>query len=205
MTRPSRSGRRRWSGRAVRSSPAPGPRPASRRPSWTLRPWLPTRRMLRHLDERRPGAYRAGYGEARAGPSVSAELSVAVDTVRACRLDRRSRDRAGGKRGRADMPLTVQQVIKLIEADGWTLVRVRGQPSSLRPRNQAGCRDRARQAEPGLARRYRAQHPEAGWDQREAVVSTYAIIIERAGNGGYGAWSPDLPGCVALGDTEGAR
>ncbi|GGM56048.1 HicB family protein [Longimycelium tulufanense] len=31
---------------------------------------------------------------------------------------------------------------------------------------------------------------------------TYAIIIERAEDGGYGAWCPDLPGCVALGDTE---
>ena len=33
-------------------------------------------------------------------------------------------------------------------------------------------------------------------------MSTYAIIIERADDGGYGAWSPDVPGCVALGDTE---
>jgi predicted RNase H-like HicB family nuclease len=33
-------------------------------------------------------------------------------------------------------------------------------------------------------------------------VTTFAIIIERAEDGGYGAWSPDLPGCVALGDTE---
>jgi predicted RNase H-like HicB family nuclease len=32
-------------------------------------------------------------------------------------------------------------------------------------------------------------------------VSTYAIIVERADDGGYGAWSPELPGCVALGDT----
>jgi predicted RNase H-like HicB family nuclease len=29
----------------------------------------------------------------------------------------------------------------------------------------------------------------------------YVIVIERAGDGGYGAWAPDLPGCVALGDT----
>lgn len=30
----------------------------------------------------------------------------------------------------------------------------------------------------------------------------YAVIIEQADDdGGYGAWSPDLPGCVALGDT----
>jgi predicted RNase H-like HicB family nuclease len=29
---------------------------------------------------------------------------------------------------------------------------------------------------------------------------SYLIIIER-GSDGYGAWAPDLPGCVALGDT----
>ncbi|WP_444961098.1 type II toxin-antitoxin system HicB family antitoxin [Nocardiopsis sp. M1B1] len=33
-------------------------------------------------------------------------------------------------------------------------------------------------------------------------MSTFAVIIERAEDGGYGAWSPDLPGCVALGQTE---
>jgi predicted RNase H-like HicB family nuclease len=32
-------------------------------------------------------------------------------------------------------------------------------------------------------------------------VNGYAIVIERAEDGGYGAWSPELPGCVALGDT----
>jgi predicted RNase H-like HicB family nuclease len=29
----------------------------------------------------------------------------------------------------------------------------------------------------------------------------YLIVIERADDGGYGAWAPDLPGCVALGDS----
>jgi predicted RNase H-like HicB family nuclease len=43
--------------------------------------------------------------------------------------------------------------------------------------------------------------PETGRHQQEVPVSTYAVIIERADDGGYGAWSPDLPGCVALGDT----
>jgi predicted RNase H-like HicB family nuclease len=28
------------------------------------------------------------------------------------------------------------------------------------------------------------------------------VVVERASDGGYGVWSPDLPGCVALGDTE---
>ncbi|WP_026452908.1 type II toxin-antitoxin system HicB family antitoxin [Saccharomonospora iraqiensis] len=32
-------------------------------------------------------------------------------------------------------------------------------------------------------------------------MSDYVILVERTGDGGYGAWAPDLPGCVALGDT----
>ena len=31
-------------------------------------------------------------------------------------------------------------------------------------------------------------------------MSKYAVIIERSKNG-YGAYVPDLPGCVALGET----
>lgn len=33
-------------------------------------------------------------------------------------------------------------------------------------------------------------------------MTKYAVVIERADDGGYGAWSPDLPGVVALADTE---
>jgi predicted RNase H-like HicB family nuclease len=33
-------------------------------------------------------------------------------------------------------------------------------------------------------------------------VTSYAVVIERASDGGYGVWSPDLPGVVALGDTQ---
>lgn len=31
-------------------------------------------------------------------------------------------------------------------------------------------------------------------------MSTYAIIVERSETGSYGAWCPDLPGCVAAAD-----
>ena len=31
---------------------------------------------------------------------------------------------------------------------------------------------------------------------------SYAVVIERADDGGYGVWRPDLPGCVAVADTE---
>jgi predicted RNase H-like HicB family nuclease len=33
------------------------------------------------------------------------------------------------------------------------------------------------------------------------MSSSYAVVIELAEDGGWGAWAPDLPGCVALADT----
>jgi len=30
----------------------------------------------------------------------------------------------------------------------------------------------------------------------------YAVIIEKAADGGFGAYVPDLPGCVGMGDTK---
>jgi predicted RNase H-like HicB family nuclease len=32
-------------------------------------------------------------------------------------------------------------------------------------------------------------------------MTGYPVVVAQAADGGYGAWSPDLPGCVALGDT----
>lgn len=31
----------------------------------------------------------------------------------------------------------------------------------------------------------------------------YTVVIEKADDGGYGAYVPDLPGCVSAGDTPG--
>ncbi|RAY15753.1 type II toxin-antitoxin system HicB family antitoxin [Actinomadura craniellae] len=33
-------------------------------------------------------------------------------------------------------------------------------------------------------------------------MGRYAVVVERADDGGYGAYAPDLPGCVAVGETE---
>jgi len=32
-------------------------------------------------------------------------------------------------------------------------------------------------------------------------VTSYVILIDDTPDGGFGAWAPDLPGCVALGDS----
>jgi len=33
-------------------------------------------------------------------------------------------------------------------------------------------------------------------------MTSYAVVIERADDGGYGAWCPDLPGVAAVAETE---
>ena len=33
-------------------------------------------------------------------------------------------------------------------------------------------------------------------------MKRFAIVIERATDGGYGAYAPDLPGCVGMGATK---
>lgn len=32
-------------------------------------------------------------------------------------------------------------------------------------------------------------------------MTQFVVLVERTEDGGYGAWIPDLPGCVALGFT----
>jgi predicted RNase H-like HicB family nuclease len=99
--------------------------------------------------------------------------------------------------------MKVRDAIKLIEDDGWRLVRTRGRPPPVQARDETGPRDDSRQTEQGLAPRLAAKHSETGGTGR-IVISVnghgYLIVIER-GEGNYGAWAPDLPGCVAVGDT----
>jgi predicted RNase H-like HicB family nuclease len=46
------------------------------------------------------------------------------------------------------------------------------------------------------------QYIEASWSEGAALMR-YAIVIEKA-EGNYSAYVPDLPGCVATGDTVAA-
>jgi predicted RNase H-like HicB family nuclease len=66
--------------------------------------------------------------------------------------------------------------------------------------HQVGTRDHRRQtiARPGA--RNVKQYIEAGRPQGETVMR-YAVVIEKA-DGNFSAYVPDLPGCVATGDTR---
>ncbi|WP_423928747.1 type II toxin-antitoxin system HicB family antitoxin [Candidatus Palauibacter sp.] len=44
------------------------------------------------------------------------------------------------------------------------------------------------------------KYPQTGGPQAEEGTLTYAVVIERSTNG-YSGYVPDLPGCVAAGDS----
>jgi predicted RNase H-like HicB family nuclease len=43
------------------------------------------------------------------------------------------------------------------------------------------------------------QRPQAGWPQGD-ILMRYAVVIEKASEN-YSAYVPDLPGCIATGDS----
>lgn len=99
------------------------------------------------------------------------------------------------------VPLKVREMIRLPEADGWVLDRISGSHRVYTHRVKRGIvvipGALGKDLPPGTERSI----PETGGTE-ESSMTTYAIVIERAEDGGYGAWAPDLPGCVALGDSE---
>ena len=44
------------------------------------------------------------------------------------------------------------------------------------------------------------QHPETGGPEQRSIIVKYTVVIEETDNG-YSAYAPDVPGCVAAGDT----
>lgn len=46
-----------------------------------------------------------------------------------------------------------------------------------------------------------AEHPTASRVEAVALVEGYVVLIER-GPQSYGAYVPDLPGCIAVGDSS---
>ena len=57
------------------------------------------------------------------------------------------------------------------------------------------------QARPGPLPGHDRQYPKTSrTDEEGSPIKRYAVVIEKTGDG-YGAHVPDLPGCVAAGDT----
>ena len=99
--------------------------------------------------------------------------------------------------------MKVHEVLTLLESDGWYLARTSGSHRQykhpIKPGRVIHPRKAQQRSPPGTP----AEHPQASRTQRTVIPvdeHSYLVVIER-GAGNYGAWAPDLPGCVAVGDT----
>src|SRR5882724_330978 len=77
------------------------------------------------------------------------------------------------------------------------------QPPPIQEPEQAGYGYSGREAELGRAAGHAERDPEAGRPEegREWRMTRYMVVVER-GATSWGAHVPDLPGCVAVGETR---
>jgi len=90
--------------------------------------------------------------------------------------------------------MKVSELIRFLEEDGWRLARTRGSHRQYKNANKPGTVTVAGHVE----RHTEASRPEEG---RERRMMRYMVVVER-GATSWGAHVPDLPGCVAVGETR---
>jgi predicted RNase H-like HicB family nuclease len=88
------------------------------------------------------------------------------------------------------MPLRVREVIQLLERNGWKELRSKGSHRHFKHPERPTL-----VTVPGNAQRYTQE------GRVEMSEKRYPIVIERTATG-FSAYSPDVPGCAAVGDTE---
>ncbi|MBJ7597634.1 MAG: type II toxin-antitoxin system HicB family antitoxin [Candidatus Dormibacteraeota bacterium] len=87
----------------------------------------------------------------------------------------------------------------MLRADGWQLDRQVGSHRQFRHPTISGTVTVAGSGK-GSQDRHHGEHSPSSWSERRPQVSTYLVIIEGSGDS-YSAYVPDLPGCVAAGNT----
>jgi predicted RNase H-like HicB family nuclease len=94
----------------------------------------------------------------------------------------------------------VGEAIRRLEADGWVLVRTIGSHRLFPSPDETGYHDPGREAQRATEGGTVDRQPEAGGLAVVGPPGAYAVVVEWA-DGNYSAYAPDLPGCVATGDT----
>ena len=89
------------------------------------------------------------------------------------------------------------RVIKMLEDDGWSVVRQRGSHRQFKHSSKPGLVTVAGKPGDDLRAGNVEQCLEAGGTE----AMKYLIVIEQTPSG-YSAYSPDLPGCIATASTK---
>jgi predicted RNase H-like HicB family nuclease len=99
--------------------------------------------------------------------------------------------------------MKVGELMRLLEEDGWRLARTRGSHRQYKNPEQAGHCYGGWEAQLGRAAGHTERDPETGGPEegREWRMTRYMVVVER-GATSWGAHVPDLPGCIAVGETR---
>ena len=98
------------------------------------------------------------------------------------------------------MPVKVNELIAMIEADGWFRVRQKGSHRQYHHATKPGTVTVAGKTEHRGSTR-NVERAQAGGTEEVRAAVQYLVVIE-SGPTSYGAYVPDLPGCVAVGATR---
>jgi predicted RNA binding protein YcfA (HicA-like mRNA interferase family)/predicted RNase H-like HicB family nuclease len=98
--------------------------------------------------------------------------------------------------------MKVRDVIRWLEGEGWFLVATRGSHRQYKHPVRPGRVTVAGKPSDDLALGTLNSILKAVRSEGSALMR-YAVVIEKA-DGNYSAYVPDLPGCVATGDTVAA-
>ena len=85
----------------------------------------------------------------------------------------------------------------MVERDGWIQVRQKGSPRQFHHPSKPGTVTHRRSSVD------RAPSQDFRYNQKAGGSSMKFAVIYEAGPGGYSAYAPDLPGCVAAASTLG--
>jgi predicted RNase H-like HicB family nuclease len=128
-------------------------------------------------------------------PTATARLVVDTDVASFC-VGRGSLAAPGRMRDHADEGAGGNPVARKARLDGDA---IEGEPSELQAPRSALRRHCSGQRWEGTCARYAERYTQEG--RLEMSPKRYPLVIERTGTG-YSAYSPDVPGCAAAGDTE---
>jgi predicted RNase H-like HicB family nuclease len=98
--------------------------------------------------------------------------------------------------------MKISEIILLLERDGWRLKRISGSHRYFAHPDETRAGYRRGQAERCLETEDRVEHPEASGSAKGSVVKGYVVVFEGDDESGYSAYSPDLPGVIAAGDSR---
>jgi predicted RNase H-like HicB family nuclease len=95
--------------------------------------------------------------------------------------------------------MKVRDLVRLIEADGWFLVRTTGSHRQFYTQLSPYRHDCWQLVRRGTTKNISKRIPPSA-DPERRIAIRYAVIFEKCATG-YGAYVPDLSGCVATAST----